>query len=160
MDCRYVQSRFTGYTDGDLRPAERRCLEQHMSECPACREELAELRRFVSDCHEFLVHPGPAYSFEAIRARMAAIEPLQEIVAFLPRLRVNGLIPRLAVAMLVVLFVSGTPFSLRNTRQVYTAVKLSFASHAEQWDEKYQQQMDREYRDRIEELERGAHPIA
>ncbi len=149
MECRMIQSRLTGYLDGDLRPSERRWVDEHLKECPACRDELAEAKRFLQDCHEFLVCPGPAYSFEVLRARMASIEPVQEIIAFLPKLRINAFIPRFAVAMLALLLVGGTPFTLRNSRHVYNNVRLSFEDRAAQWDDTYQDRLDEEYRNRM-----------
>ncbi|HPO13631.1 MAG TPA: anti-sigma factor [Candidatus Hydrogenedentes bacterium] len=146
MECRTIQSRFTGYLDGDLRPAERRRVEAHIAECPACQEEFAHAKHFLQDCHEFLVCPGPAYSFETLRTRMAAIEPIQEIVAFLPKLRINAFIPRFAVALLALTLIAGPPYALRNSRQVYSTIKLSFHDHAAQWDDNYQTQLDDEYR--------------
>ncbi len=160
MDCRQIQSRFTGYVDGDLRPAERRSIERHVAACAACREELAALRCFLSDCHEFIVHPGAAYSFEALRARMAAVEPLDEVIAFLPKLKIGGFVPRLAVATAMMLLVSGMPQTLRNSRQVYNAVRLSFAAQTTQWEDKYQDQLDLQYRERIERIGQDRGPLA
>lgn len=160
MDCRQIQTRFTGYVDGDLRPAERRLVEKHVADCEPCRTELAAMRAFLSDCHEFLVYDGPAYSFESLCARMAAIEPLDEVIAFLPKLRINGFVPRFAVAMTMLMLISGMPQTLRNSRHVYHAVQLSFASQTKQWDDKYQDQLDQQYRNRLEKMGHGQPPLA
>jgi predicted anti-sigma-YlaC factor YlaD len=42
-DCRNAES-FYLYLEGELDPAERRGLESHLEDCPACREALAERR--------------------------------------------------------------------------------------------------------------------
>ncbi len=151
MECRHVRIKLPGYLDGDLLPSERRPLEDHLAECPECRAEWEELRGFTSTLQEFVVCPGPAYSFEALRRRLATIEPLEEVVAFLPRLRVNGLIPRFAVATLLLLLVNGGPFALRNSRQLYTAMKIPFSERHGQIDdsEKYLDEMDRAYREQM-----------
>lgn len=149
LECRYIRSKFTGYVDGDLYPAERRMVDSHVAECSACRAELAETRHFLRMCHEFLVCPAPAYSFEALRQRMAAIEPLQEVVAFLPKLRINAAIPRFAVAMLLMLIVGGAPFTLRNTRHLYSMMRSPFAERVDQVDDAYQDRLDEQYREEI-----------
>lgn len=162
MDCQQVQSRFTAYVDGDLRPAEERWVKQHLERCAACQEELAAMRRFLGDCHEFLVHPGQSYTFEQLRVRMATIEPLEEIIAYLPKLRINNFIPRFAVAMVFMMLVSGAPYTLRNSRHVYDAVRLSFKTQADQWEDTdtYQEKMDRQYREQQQELGRDRFPSA
>lgn len=38
-----IQMRLPAYCGGDLEPAERRLVEEHLAECPACRAELASL---------------------------------------------------------------------------------------------------------------------
>jgi len=142
MECRYILSKFADYLDGDLRPAEQRLVDRHVAQCPSCRRELEALRRFLDDCNEFMACPRPAYSFRHLRARMAAIEPLQEIAAFLPRLKVQGLIPRAAVAMMFLLMVGITPGSLRNTRQLYAFMKSPFSMHTARIDEAYREYLD------------------
>ena len=54
MECRYIRSKFTGYADGDLQPADRRFVDRHVEKCSDCRQELQALTRFLDDCHEFL----------------------------------------------------------------------------------------------------------
>ena len=139
MDCRNLQGKFTDYVDGDLRPAEGRMLERHLASCPACRQEYEALKWFLDDCHEFLVAPGPAYSFASLRARMAAVKPLEEVVAFLPRLRVHGAIPRYAVALLFMILVGSTPSTYSSTRTLYASIRSPFAQHKERIDEAYEE---------------------
>lgn len=139
MECRYIQSRLASHVDGDLSPGGRREVERHVAVCAECREELVALQRFTDDCREFLVFPGPAYSFDALRARMKAIEPLEEIAAFLPRLRVMGTVPRFAVTLLLMILIGGTPFTIRNTRMLYVAMKTPFTRHMDKIDEAYRE---------------------
>jgi len=149
LECRHIRSKFTAHVDGDLSPGEARVVAQHVARCPQCASELAEVRRFLELCHEFVVCPAPAYSFEALRRRMALVEPLEEIVAFLPKLRINATIPRFAVAMLMMFIVGGTPFTLRNTRNAYLAMRTPFAQRLDQVDDKYQDQLDAQYRQQV-----------
>jgi hypothetical protein len=126
-NCRQIQSRFAGYLDGDLRAEEKHHIDKHVETCTECATAFGETQSFLGEVEEFLVHTGPTYSFETLRLRMAQIEPLEEIVAFLPKLKVQHTIPRFAVAMLVLVLVGGGgPFSLRNTKELYTAMKSPF----------------------------------
>ena len=146
MECRHVQSKLTAYVDGDLHPAERDSTAAHLAQCPACREELAEVRRLLSDCREFLVCPGPAYSFETLRRRMAQVQSLDEVAAFLPRLRIHHTAPRFAVAMLFLVLLLGTSLPLRHARMVIQAAKSPFKERFAQCQPEYIEQMDTEYR--------------
>ena len=139
-NCRLIQSKFAGYVDGDLRPEERRLVQEHVGSCAECEGAFEELRSFLGEVEEFLVHPGAAYSFETLRVRMAQIEPLEEIVAFLPKLKVQRTIPRFAVAMMMLVLVGGGgPFSLRNTKELYTAMKSPFKVQKAALEETYRE---------------------
>ena len=116
MECREVHLRIPAYADDDLRPGERRLVERHLAGCPDCQEEAQEVSRLLDTCHEFLVCPGAGYSFEALRVRMADITPLAEIVAFLPKLKIEGTVPRLAVTALMILLVGLPALSARTAR--------------------------------------------
>ncbi|MBL8618001.1 MAG: zf-HC2 domain-containing protein [Deltaproteobacteria bacterium] len=43
MDCKTVADRLAAWLDGELAPAERQWLEQHIERCPACAERAAAL---------------------------------------------------------------------------------------------------------------------
>jgi anti-sigma factor RsiW len=43
MDCKTVADRLAAWLDGELAPAERQWLEQHVERCPACAERAAAL---------------------------------------------------------------------------------------------------------------------
>ena len=149
MECRHIRSRFTGYVDGDLHPQERRLVEGHTAGCAGCREELAALSGFLNDCHEFVVCPEPSYSFERLRARMATIQPLEEVVAFLPKLRVHGAFPRLVVSALFLLFVGSGPLTARGGQQLMSMVKSPFNLRSDQLEEGYLDRLDAEYRAKV-----------
>src|SRR4051812_37859237 len=44
MDCEKYEVLFTGWINKDLPPAELLKLEQHLSACKSCREELAAMK--------------------------------------------------------------------------------------------------------------------
>ena len=130
MDCRVVRTRLADLIDGHARPAERRALEAHLGQCPDCREEWSAMRAFLADCDECIVCPGPAYSFDALRVRMATVQPLEEIVAFFPKLRINHAIPRYAVAAVMLVLVCASPSTLLRARQCYSALRTPFQTYA------------------------------
>src|SRR4051794_36093981 len=41
--CRSFADALVDFSDGELPPAERTMVEEHLAECPACRAELARL---------------------------------------------------------------------------------------------------------------------
>jgi predicted anti-sigma-YlaC factor YlaD len=134
MDCRRVQSRLIDWIDGDLAPVLAEDMRDHLNQCPECRREADALADFLQNTREFLACPGSVYSFRHLRARMAEIEPLEEIAAFLPRLRVNGLIPRLAVSAVLMALLGMMPASIRESRASYSAMKTPFNDRADTID--------------------------
>ncbi len=147
MQCQHAQSKLAAYVDGDLAPGPRQMLEGHLAECPACAEELRAVRKLLADCQEFLVCPGPAYSFDTLQRRMARVRPLDEVVEFLPRLRVNPVIPRMMVAALFLLLVAGSLLPLRLARLTVQSIQSPFELRKAQCAPEYQEVLDREYRE-------------
>lgn len=106
---------------GDLEPGERRAVERHLEECPACREEAESLRL----SHERMLD---------LAAASEAPPPLEERIAVEtphpglrsgvgPSGRRRRLLPRLAVAAAVALAVIGAAYvpSLIGEREVMAA---------------------------------------
>jgi anti-sigma factor RsiW len=44
MSCDRMESRILPYVDGRLKASEQREVEEHLSECPACRVRVNEFR--------------------------------------------------------------------------------------------------------------------
>ena len=127
MECRNIRRSLPALVDGDLRPEPARELQQHLDSCPDCAAELHELQEFLRAGDEALAYSGAPLRFEGIRARMATIAPLDQVVRYqLPKLRIPGAVPRFAVAMLLLAVLAGVPYAFRHTRQVYTAVRTPF----------------------------------
>lgn len=118
MICSAVQRHFTALFDGDMPESSRQDLELHILVCKSCREAYRQHCDFLRTCDEFLVCPGPPHPFERIRERLPDIEPLDEVLAFVPKLRIQSAHGRLALACVMVLMVSGMPWGMRNTRQI------------------------------------------
>lgn len=138
MDCRQIQSKLPGYLDGDLFPAEQRLLGAHLERCMECKAAWLECRAFLQTCDEFLVYPEKAYPFSSLKRRMADIEPIEEVIAFLPKLQINGAIPRFAVAVVLLLLTGALPTSLQGTRDAYAAMRSPFTHHADRLEAAYE----------------------
>ena len=128
MECRDIRRSLPALLDGDLRPAPEAEVRRHLDACPECA---AEYRLFCDDLRladDSLAYPGAKLSFDRLRARMATIEPLEDVLRYrLPKLRIPGTAPRFVTAMILLVFLAGVPYAFRHTRHVYTAVKSPFA---------------------------------
>lgn len=127
MECRSVSRNLTALLDGDLRPARTREIQQHLETCPACAAEHAEMAEFIHASRDAITYRGTPMTFASLRPRMAAIEPLEQVLRYqLPKLRIPGAVPRFAVAMLLLAVLAGVPYAFRHSRQVYTAARTPF----------------------------------
>src|SRR5580698_2297237 len=59
MKCEQYEQLFAGWANGDLTPAERKEMEQHLAGCAGCREELADMQK-VWDMMEVIETPEPS----------------------------------------------------------------------------------------------------
>lgn len=73
--------------------------------------------------------PGQPYAYARLAARLPDITPLDEVAAFLPRLRVSGRSPRLAMAVVMILLVAVGQVSLRQGRNTLTNMKDVATGH-------------------------------
>ncbi len=146
MNCKITQSKILDYSDNALNQDEMRAFEVHLCGCNECREEYRALKAFSDTCAEFVVYPEKPYSFNVLRARMATIRPLDEVVAFMPKMRSQGLVARFAMTMLLIAFAVALPTATRGTRESYAAAQRPFTEEKEKWHEDYQQELDAQYR--------------
>lgn len=123
MDCQRVRTELGELAAGQTSPARRATLEAHMADCEACRAALAEEEAMRACFVDTVAYRGPVYSYAALRARMAAIEPLQEVLVLLPRLQKIGAVPRFAVAMTLLCCLGGLTYATRNARGLYAVCK-------------------------------------
>ena len=124
MNCRAIQSRIADLADGHLSPGNRRWVEDHLQACPACREEQVDVEAFLAECREALAYSGPTYSFAALKARMDAIQPLEEVMLFVPKLRTQNGFARFAVAMVMAVMILGAPTALRHLWAIHGALRM------------------------------------
>lgn len=127
MECRQIRRALPALLDGDLRPGPEREVRDHLEVCPDCIAAYAELREFLSASDRALTYGGAPLRFEALRARMATIEPLDQVIRYqLPKLKIPGAVPRFAVAMVLLVVMAGFPYAFRNSRKVYASVRTPF----------------------------------
>jgi len=141
--------RFPAYIDGDLRPAARWEVEEHLRECGPCQHEFDEMRQMLEDCRAVLAGIEPSYTFAALRQRMAYVRPLEEVAAFLPRLRINHAVPRLTVAALFLLLFMASNLPVRQARSMYHAMQRPFNTRVTQFEPEYLDRLDAQYREQF-----------
>ena len=149
MNCKITQSKMLDYIDGALYRDECSDIEIHLCGCEHCREFYQEMKAFSDTCAEFVVYPDQPYSFKTLRARMATIRPLDEVVAFFPKMRARGLTGRLATATLLMLFVLLLPTTVRISRESCTATRRPFTEEKAKWEPEYQEELDAQYRQKM-----------
>jgi anti-sigma factor RsiW len=116
--CASIEGKLVAYLDGRAQPAERHAVEQHLSDCVACRARAEEFRALwgaLEDLPE--IAPSPAFD-PALRARIAAEPARRGFWNLMPS-------PRLAFAVVALVAVSvwlsssprvkNTPASAANT---------------------------------------------
>ncbi len=52
MRCKEVRRLLSAYIDGEISPAKRREIEEHLSYCLECKKELLVLEKLVKELHE------------------------------------------------------------------------------------------------------------
>ncbi|MEA5115278.1 MAG: DUF2275 domain-containing protein [Geobacteraceae bacterium] len=72
MDHATVRSLLSAYRDGEVSPAERDGIEQHLQSCADCREELSELEKTVLRIRGFGEEEPPPWMAQKVMARVRA----------------------------------------------------------------------------------------
>jgi len=71
MECSEdIRILLAGYVDGELTPAERQSVEEHLRECGECRRLLQEQKAAVAAYAGYPVEPAPAAEFDAMWSRL------------------------------------------------------------------------------------------
>lgn len=143
-DCRHIRSKFTAYLDGDLQNAERETVDAHLRDCVDCQAEFAAFREFLLDCDEFLAAPEPSYTFDGLRARMADIEPLAEVIDFAPKMHVHGAVPRFALSVVLMFLIGGLPGALRHSREVVHQLRSPLVDYQARLDRRIEESLDKD----------------
>jgi anti-sigma factor RsiW len=72
MNCNDYRDAIAEFVDGGLDAAGQRALEQHVSECVACRALVADLKTIQATAFTLERHEPPTAAWQSIRARVAA----------------------------------------------------------------------------------------
>jgi len=91
MKCEDVSKELIGYLDRRANSAERRQVEEHLTECAACRTRAEEFRELWSVLEE-VPAVEPSFGFDARMRQRVAAEPRPRWFGFVPQ-------PRLAFSM-------------------------------------------------------------
>ncbi len=91
--------RLSDYIDGELAPAERGALEQHLVSCADCRAAVAGLRRVVERAATLAPRSPATDLWPGVEQRIRTIRPRGRTIAFS--------LPQLAAAALVLMTLSG-----------------------------------------------------
>ena len=71
--CRALLEQVSRYLDGDLTPAERRAVAQHLRTCPCCQHMADSLKHTVEACHKAGARRLPADVRSRAKARIATL---------------------------------------------------------------------------------------
>lgn len=135
-ECRRIRSRFTDYVDDSMRATERAGIEAHLAECDTCRGYFGEHVELLQTVEDVLFAPEPTYTFDDLRVRMAEIEPVREILAFVPKMRMQAPIPRFALAFVMMTLVFGLPTALRCSREMACQLRRPSMTYEARVDQK------------------------
>ncbi len=107
------------------------------------------MKEFTALTTEAVAYPDTAYPYEALRSRMAVITPLDEVMAFFPKLRSHSLIGRMATAFLFLVFALLLPWPAREAKASFNAARRVMTEEVAKWDDDYQHQLDEQYREQV-----------
>jgi len=138
MKCEEYQELFAGWLDDQLTPTERTKVEQHLTECAACREELAVMQRTWDIMGEFKA-PEPSANmqikFQAMLSDFKAAEQAPKSIFSLANEWLDNLWvrqPRMPLAygfMIALVCVCAVLLFTRNTKQDEQMRALSAQVH-------------------------------
>ncbi len=74
MQCEQVQSKLTGFLDGELRVQEHLCVQVHLTRCYHCKEAVEEFESFLQLFQETTSHPNPRNRFDELWPEICRFE--------------------------------------------------------------------------------------
>ncbi len=80
MECALIQERLSEFIDGTLDANDRAAVENHISTCKSCKEDLASLTEMVEELHAMDPVEAPADFLEKIHERMDSRFSLDGII--------------------------------------------------------------------------------
>ena len=117
------------YLDGALPPGEAAAFAAELRRDPALAAELQTWHDTQQMVRDALEAAAPAVSYRALRPRLADVRPLDEALEFVPRLRVQGVVPRVLIAGMVVLCAVGPWAALRAVPAIMQQARVTVTAH-------------------------------
>ena len=108
MECALIQERLSEYIDGTLDANDRAAVENHISTCKNCKEDLASLTEMVEKLHAMDPVEAPADFLEKIHERMDSRFSFNRIIRklFIPfRIKIPLELAAAATISILVFFV-------------------------------------------------------
>lgn len=108
MECALIQERLSEYIDGTLEADDRAAVENHISTCKTCKEDLASLTEMVEELRAMDPVEAPADFLEKIHERMESRFSLDRIIRklFIPfRIKIPLELAAAATITVLVFFV-------------------------------------------------------
>jgi hypothetical protein len=133
MECALIQERLSEYIDGTLDANDRAAVENHISTCKTCKEDLASLTEMVEELHAMDPVEAPADFLEKIHERMDSQFSFNRIIRklFIPfRIKIPLELAAAATITILVFFV----FNIQQKES--PSIQILSDSISEKMDEK------------------------
>jgi copper chaperone CopZ len=102
MKCSKTKRKLIAFLDNELSPPERSKIEEHLSSCSICREELNVISEvFESSCFDDEIDPSP-YFRHAVIQRIEAQKKRSYMIAEIFQFVIKKPVPKIAVLVLLV----------------------------------------------------------
>jgi len=108
MNCEEIQNLLSEYIDGELAEGERLRLDDHLENCPDCREELAHLREYLNDIGSLRKIKPPADFLKQVHSRLESQSPFKTAlkkIAFPIRIKIPLELAGLAAAAVLIIYI-------------------------------------------------------
>ena len=129
MRCEEVQDLASAWLDNELSDGRAAMVAEHVTQCDACRNHVADLRLLSAQMRRFGREPAPAGLEDRIRSALAQ-EQGQSVVPFVRPSRWQGFTRQLAsMAAVCLLSVFGTWAVVRQPAEVVTTQHDVVAAH-------------------------------
>jgi|GEM_PF-1745265 len=126
MKCKEIHEVLEHYLDNELSPEERREVREHLKGCPACREELASVKRYRKAMASLKTMPAPDNFLESVHRRLDR-SPLRRLLDFL-FMPVHIKVPLEAAGVLATVIVVLLLFPVTPKRDSFLAMREKEAS--------------------------------
>ena len=127
----HVSEQLSDYLDDELTPPERRAVESHLAECPACAHTLDELRRVVDRARAIVPQAPERDLWEGIAGRLDEGRRAPLPFSAMRARRVSFTLPQLAAAAVLVAALSGALVFFAGHRPASVAAPNAATARAE-----------------------------